>query len=408
METILGKNETREGRGVQIFFASWQNTISMNTLFGNRIMTTFFRCFVFFVAISIIAFQSLTAAELIVDNVARIKGQEQTTISGYGIVSGLSSTGDDPKAYDPTLKAIKRTLEIAGMPHGTERGIGTSRNNALVRITATIPASGARDGTLLDCTVVSIGNAKSLAGGVLSISMLSGPISRGPEIDEPLGMASGSLTIENNASLNVAKIKQGCRLTGNFINPYIESGNITLVIHQQYATSSMSFDLAESINSVFGPDYGEIAKAINMNYVIVKLPTGYYSDPMKFVADLTGVPVVLTRKPLPRVIINERVGFISIGDDVEVLPTVIAHKNIVAEIRPPLPAGVQEINPNQFVDIDTETKYRQFMGEAVTNQKLKALQASLDAVRVPPQDMIEIIKGLQQQGKIVGEVKYID
>lgn len=362
----------------------------------------------------------VSAATLKIEDITRIKGQETTKIRGYGIVSGLNASGDDPKSYGPTARAALRMLELSGLPRGTEKEMGSSRNIALVEVTATIPATGARDGDELDCTVSSFGNAKSLEGGVLSVATLIGPLPQSPEMAEPLAIAAGKIKIENPAAPNVGRIKRGCRLTADFINPYIKDGNMTLVLRPEFADARMAYYVAAAVNAFANRDdptaadlfdsgasgSGDIAKAMNQSYVVVKFPKAYYGDPMKFVADLMAVEITVEQPIRPRVVINERVGTIAIEDAVEVKPTVVTHKNIVAEIRPPVPPGQQEINPQQFVDIDTETKYRQFMGEAVVNQKLKALQASLDAVRIPPQDMIEIIKILERQGAIIGDVIY--
>ena len=50
-----------------------------------------------------------------------------------------------------------------------------AKNVALVMVTATVPAAGARQGDVLECTVSSIGSAKSLDKGVLLTTPLLGP-----------------------------------------------------------------------------------------------------------------------------------------------------------------------------------------------------------------------------------------
>ncbi|MDR0336353.1 MAG: flagellar basal body P-ring protein FlgI [Planctomycetaceae bacterium] len=381
----------------------------------------------------------LFAAPLRIENVTRLKGQEQTTIRGYGIVSGLNGTGDDPKSYDQTARTILRMFELSGMPNSSIKGIGVSKNNALVEVTATIPATGGRDGDLLDCTLVSVGNAKSIENGVLSATMLTSLLPQSPEA-EVLGTAWGKVTIEKINAPNVGKIKRGCRLTGNFINPYVENGNLTLVIKREYSDPRMAIYVTRAINEYWGNDnptttaidsgnrqfrernensaivtvaansryQPPIATAIDAHFVVVRLPKQYFNNPLAFVSQLLNIEITVDDPLPPRVVINERVGIISIDEGVEVKPTVVTHKNIVAEIRPPVPPGEQEENPQQFIDIDTDIKYRQLTGEAATNQKLKALQASLDAVRVTPQDMIEIIKILEQQGALLGDVHYVE
>ena len=382
----------------------------INKLAKGRIFNSPFSILHFpFLFLFLFVVSTVSAATYRVENVCRIKGQERTTIRCYGIVSGLNGTGDDPKAYDHTAHAILSMLQASGLSKGTIKGIGTSRNNALVEVAVTIPESGGRDGDLLDCTVSSIGNAKSLENGVLSVTMLTGPIPTGPENDEVLGMAWGPITIEKEAAKNVGKVVKGCRLTGEFTNPYIKDGMITLVLNREFAGPRMAKDIAIAIND-FGKKNGDgqIARATQQNFVVVTVREQHFANPMQFLADLMDVEITMERQPIPRVVINERAGTISIDEGVEVKPCVVTHPDIVAEIRPPVPMGEQEENPQQFVDIDTEMKYRQFQGEAVVNQKLKALQASLDAVRIPPRAIIDIIKNLQRQGAIIGEVVYVD
>jgi len=358
---------------------------------------------------TILAFGTVDAATYRVENVCRVKGQEQTMIQGYGIVSGLNGTGDDPRAYDHTAHAILSMLSASGLAKGTERGVGTSRNNALVRVTVTIPETGGRDGDLYSCTVAAIGNARSLENGVLAVTALTGPIPTGPENDEVYGLAWGPITIEREAARNVGKIVNGCRLTDDFTNPYIKDGMITLVLNREFAGPRMAKDIAIAIND-FGIKNGDgqIARATQQNFVVVTVREQHFANPMQFLADLMDVEITMERQPIPRVVINERSETITIDEGVEVKPCVVTHREIVAEIRPPVPLGEQEENPQQFVDIDTEIKYRQFQGEAVVNQKLKALQASLDAVRIPPRAFIDIVKNLQRQGAIIGEVVYVE
>ncbi|GHT23584.1 flagellar P-ring protein [Planctomycetales bacterium] len=369
----------------------------------NKIFSCFLFTFLFLFAIT-----HASAAALQIKNVVRIKGQEVTTIRGYGIVSGLNGTGDDLKSYSPAARAILRQLERSGMAGASEKGIGTSRNNALVEVTATIPAEGGRDGDRLDCTVASVGNAKTLEGGSLSVVMLAAPVPF-DEKTQPLGMATGLISIERTNYPNVGRIKNGCRLTADFINPYIKDGNITLVIKKETSDPQMAINVAESINlGLLG--LGDIARAVNSHYVVVRVPRKEYNNPLNFVADVLALELQQhqDRPPVPRVTINERVGAIAIDENVEVKPTLVTYWNIVAEIPPVLQPGEQEQLPRQFIDVDTDTKFRQMNGENVQNMKLKALQASLDAVRVTPRDMIEIIKILQSQNAIVGEVVFVE
>ncbi len=364
-----------------------------------------------------------SAATLKIENVTRIKGQEVTMLRGPGIVTGLNGTGDDMKSFGPTARTMIRMLELSGLPGATLREMGSARNCALVEVTVMIPETGGRDGDRLDCTVSTVGNAKSLEGGNLTASFLTDPFPKNSELAEALGMASGKITLEDDAMPTNGKIKRGCRLTGDFINPYIKDGNVTLVIRQEYSDPRMALYVENAINgsTLFGipptdsrnrstvsSNRPPIAKAINSHFVLVTMPKEYFNEPMKFVAALMELEITVTTPLKPRVVINEKAGIITIDEGVEVTPSLITHRLITAEIRPPVPAGQPEVFPNQFIDIDTETRYAQQQGQVVENQKLRALQASLDALRVPPQDVIDIIKMLERQGAIIGDVIYVD
>ena len=350
------------------------------------------------------------AQTLRVENVARIKGLETTTIRAFGIVSGLNGTGDDPKTCSPTAQAILRQLSRSGMFSGTDAKIlNTTKNNALVEVTVTIPGNGARDGDVFDCTVVSVGNAKSLVGGVLSTTMLSTALQQ-DENSLPLGMANGRVTIEQPASPNVGRIPNGCRLTADFTNPYIQDGLVTLVLHREYIRPNMANKVAEAINN--DPEIGTLsiqpAQATHSHQVVVRVPTIHFNNPMDYLEKILKAEIWEPPVALPKVTINERAGTIAIGENVEVRPTLVTHRNFIAEIPPQLGPGEQEQLPRQFIDLDTNTKFRQMNGEAVTNMKLKALQASLDALKATPQDVINVIKILHAQGAIVGEVVFVD
>ena len=350
------------------------------------------------------------AAQLRVEHFVRVKGQEATEITAYGIVGGLNGTGDDPRNYSPHAIAILRQLERSGMYVGrdltTVRG---ARNSALVRVVVTVPSTGAREGDVLDCVVYSEGSAESLASGILSPTALHTIL---PQDDKSLlqGFAQGKIVIEDAASPRVGRIVGGCRLRADFNNPFIQNGLITLVIKREHARPNIANRIAEAINS--DPDVSMLisnsARAFRQNEVVVRIPQEKFSDPVDFLARILDAEMMDVPRPVPRVTINERARTIAIDQDVEVRPTLITYNGIVADIRPEFADSEQDEFPQQFLDIDTDTRFRQMSGENVNNVKLRALQASLNALQATQQDTIEIIKILEKQGAIIGEVVFVD
>jgi len=99
-----------------------------------------------------------------------VVGARDNQLVGYGVVTGLNGTGDDitvPFAQQ-SLRALMRRLGIQVDPKQARL-----KNVAAVIVTATIPPF-VREGSRLDITVSSMGNAKSLRGGVLVQTPLRG------------------------------------------------------------------------------------------------------------------------------------------------------------------------------------------------------------------------------------------
>ncbi len=127
----------------------------------NRIIRNGLVCCVFLLAC--VGANSVRAQILRIRDICRVKGQEENTLLGRGLVVGLNGTGDsDPS----TLRSLARMMQLMGgqvsldaqrQPDISE--LKNVKNVATVFVTATVPAEGARQGEKLDCTVHAI-NAK--------------------------------------------------------------------------------------------------------------------------------------------------------------------------------------------------------------------------------------------------------
>ena len=94
-----------------------------------------------------------------------------------------------------------------------------------------------------------------------------------------------------------------------------------------------------------------------------------------------------TKGDFRKVVVNERAGVITITGDVEIAPVAIAHRNIVVET-----GGV---GTGSFVALDPADPQ---------NPKLKSLVTSLNAINVPTSDIIEIIKLVNANGALAGDL----
>jgi flagellar P-ring protein precursor FlgI len=325
-------------------------------------------------------------ARTLLKSICRVKGQEENTLQGLGLVVGLNGTGDGGN-FLPAIRSLATAMQLMGNPIGKGGPVElkNTKNIALVTVTATVPAAGGRQGDRIDCVVSSIGAAKSLEGGRLFMTPLQGPQVNNPRI---FAFAEGPIQLDSNQLTRTGRVHQGCRLEEDFFNPFIKDNKITLVLEPSHADFQIAQDIAELINSQLRIQngYEVLARAINQVNIEVAVPQQYATDPVLFVSQVLSLPI-LEPQTAATVVINERTGSIVISGDVEISPVVVTHKNLVIE------AGTG--NPvDRFVGVDA--------GNRATS--LKALIEALNAVKLPTEDMIEVIKGLEKNGKLHGRL----
>ena len=337
-------------------------------------------------------------ARTLIKHIARLKGQEEITIQGMGLVIGLNGSGDGP-AYAPTLRSLAAMLAKMNTPLGPDgaRELKDAKNVALVMVTATVPASGARQGDLIECTVSSIGAAKTLEHGYLVTTALLSPQVGNDRI---YGIAQGPLQLDNPRAKTVARIRQGCRLEADFFNNFIKDNKITLVLNKSHADFEVAQEMASMINNQLSnylyDTRGEggstsrerkpIARALDQVNIEVQIPEQYYDDPVDFVSQVMSIQMIEPQTG-GRVIINERAGSIVISGEVEIGAVAVTHNNLVIETPGVPPTG------SQFVGVETAPKQ---------TAKLKNLLEALKGLQVPAADQITIIKGIERDGKLHG------
>lgn len=334
--------------------------------------------------------------EIRLKSVCRVKGQEENTLHGMGLVVGLKGTGDGGN-FLPEIRSLATMLQLMGNPiKGGAAELKDVKNVALVSISATIPAAGARQGDKLDCQVMSIGAAKSLEGGRLFMTPLIGP--HDPEVSNPrvYAFAQGAVVIDNPKTPTTGSIHGGCRLEEDFFNVYqTKDGRINLVLDKNHADFELAWDIADRINneSPIRGDESVLARALDQVNIEVTIPHSYRSDPVSFLALILNMPISEPTSAAT-VFINESTGAIIIGEEVEVGPVVVSHKNLVIETAANLPA-------QRFFGVAPGKSEEEYPTQAM---KLKSLAEALNAVKVPNEDVIDIIKGLDRTGKLHGRL----
>jgi flagellar P-ring protein precursor FlgI len=348
--------------------------------------------FIFITAALLSLLPSLARAEIKLSDVCRVKGQEENTLHGMGLVVGLKGTGDgDSKA---TMRALARYMELMGHRVGNDpRGqmmldeLKGVKNVALVFLTVTVPAGGAQQGDLLDCKVSAL-SAKSVEGGYLMLTELHGPV---PGDKIVYGIAKGQISIDDIVKPQTGTIAGGCQVEQKFQNEFVKDGKLLLVMNKDHATFQMSTLVEQSVNRE--PDFrvgtsGEgIAKALDQVRVQVQIPPTYADNPALFASVLMDTRVGRPQTDTT-VIINERKLAVIVGADVEIGPVAVMHKNRLIQV------GGEQLN--QFVEVNP--------GAETQKPKLSALVDALNTLKVPAEDVIDIIKMLKHKRALYGEL----
>jgi len=335
--------------------------------------------------------------------ICRVKGQEGNTLQGLGLVVGLRGTGDGDAA--PTARALARMMQLMGGQVALDsvgslnlKDVKDAKNVAAVFVTVKIPPTGAQQGDQLDVTVNAI-SAKSLDGGYLMQTTMLGPRTDDGQV---YALAQGPLSVPPDGLPTTARVQGGCKMESSINAEFHKDGKLTLILDRDFADFDTAQRIEDEINNLseltlgdssnFSPTSSQRrvrATAIDPLHVEVMIPELYQSNPIKFVSFLLNIKVQLQNRS-SRVVINERDGIVVIGEEVEIAPVLVTHRNLRIE------AGGK--NAESLVPIGQQ--------QPAGNVKLKSLADALNALDVSTDDLIAIIKTLKRKGDLYGEVVF--
>ncbi|WP_425400522.1 flagellar basal body P-ring protein FlgI [Aeoliella sp.] len=363
------------------------------------------RTLLLFVSVLSLSFATTSMAETELRNICRLKGQEENMLTGLGLVVGLNGTGE---AGDrATMEAIARVMELLGSPVDSASGYLDDRainelkkikNASLVIVRATVPATGARRGEKLDCTVSAL-NGKSLYGGQLAFAALQGP---NPKDGQVFALCSGSIHVENVDVPTVGFVHNGCQMEEDVRTPFYLERNgakyITLVLDRNHASFHTAANIATRIREDYSGYYtsnaelaatndgydDQFVRAIDATNIEVRVPETYLSQPVQFAYELLEKKIS-EEDAEARVVINKRTGTVVISGDVRIGDVVVVHNNIVVE------AG-------------TAVEFTQLVDSNSVNPSLQRLVTQLNMLKVSEEDVIEIIQRIAVAGKLHGKL----
>jgi len=283
------------------------------------------------------------------------------------------------------------------------------KNVAAVLVTAQLPAF-ARPGQLIDVSVASLGNAKSLKGGTLIATPLKGAdgaiyaVAQGNLVVAGAGAAAGGSKVQVN-HLSAGRIPAGAQVERSVPTPLQQGPTVTLGL--QSTDFQTARQVAQAINGHFGEGR---AQALDGRTVQVNAPLEPNAR-VNFLAELEELPLQAS-VPSARVVINSRTGSIVMNQAVSLGACAIAHGNLSISITN-TPSVSQ---PNALAQGQTtvtnkaDIQIRQEPGmliELPAAAQLSDVVRALNALGASPQDLLAILQAIKAAGALNAELEVI-
>jgi flagellar P-ring protein FlgI len=340
-----------------------------------------------------------------VKDLTLVEGGRDNQLVGYGLVVGLAGDGDSNAIA--TLRAVANVLQRYGLSvSATDL---KAKNTAAVMITADI-GPFLKPGSRIDVNVASMGDAKTLQGGVLLQTPLvggdgqvyavaQGPVAIGGFLVGQGG--AGGATVQKNHP-TVGNLTNGAIVEREIPAVFVHDNTVRLLLHNPDFTSASR--MADAINT----QWPASAMPLDAATVTVTLPPTYRGRDVAFIADLGQVES--SPDTLARVIINERTGTIVATSTVKISQVAISHGSLTIAITQNI--GVSQPNAfsagGQTTSVpSTQTNTTEGKGGfTVINEQptIERLAAALNALGVSSREMMAIFQALKRSGALQAEL----
>ena len=349
----------------------------------------------------------LPAAADQLKDLVQVEGARDNQLIGYGLVAGLSGTGDQTTQVPYSVQAIRNMLRQMGLTLDPNAFVQPTAV-AAVMVTADLPTF-MQIGQKLDVTVSALGNAKSLRGGVLLMTELKGADG------QVYAVAQGSLLVSvfeasgqaASATVNiptVAHIPRGATVEKSAKASFAADDSVLLDL------DSRSFGNAARIADAINARLGHVATATGPGQVVVKGPGGAAMR-VKFVADLLEIPVI-PETPNAEVVIDAQSGTVVMGQDVRIGPAAVAYGLLSVtvtespQVSQPAPFGQGRTVVTPQTQVQASEKQAKVV-ELHNAPRVSDIVRNLNAIGATSSDLMAILQALQQAGSLHARIKVL-
>lgn len=352
------------------------------------------------------ASDALPPGRVRVRDIASVEGVRENALVGYGIVVGLNGTGDRRQTVF-TTQTLANVLQKMGVQIAP--GAVRVNNIASVFVTAVLPPF-AHPGTRLDVTISSIGDAKSLEGGLLMYTPLFGgdgqayATAQGPLV---LGgfSAGGAGNSKQVNHPTVARISSGGIVERDQAIDLARLPRLSLILREADFTAAR--DVAQAINEEFR---SQVASPVDGRRIDLDVELLGRSSLTKVMARIEALTVRV--EPKAKVVVNERTGTVVMGRDVRLDPVSIVHGSLTIEIATayeisqpsPMGQGDTVIVPKQTLRTRENPVRRLELREGAS---VEQLIDGLQTIGATARDVVAILQAIKAAGALQAELEVI-
>ena len=366
--------------------------------------STIIVCMLFFIA-AFLLFMAGMADAARIKEMGYINGARTNQLIGYGLVTGLAGTGDKSNTIftNQSLANMLETMGIRVDPKTTK-----VNNVAAVIVTCNLPPF-ARIGSKVDVTIASIGDSKSIEGGVLVTTPLKGvdgavyAVAQGPIVVGGFLASGQGASVQKNHP-TTGRIANGATIEREVISEEYKGDEIMIALKMPDFTNARR--VADRINEIFrGSAHAKDAGTIN-----VRIPGEMRSNPVQFLSIVESLDVKTDMQA--KIVVDEKTGTVVIGENVRVSTVVISHGNISVQVKED--ARVSQPMPfaqgQTVVTPDTQIKVREDRGKFYLLEagiSIRELVNALNATGISTRDVITILQTIKASGALHAELEVI-
>lgn len=336
-----------------------------------------------------------------------VVGVRDNVLVGYGLVVGLAGTGDSERLLftQQSLAGMLGRLGIRIDPKDVR-----ARNVAAVMVTARLPPF-VRPGTRIDVAVGSLGNARSIAGGILLATPLSAgdgrvyAVAEGPVQVGGFEAGSGANYLRHNTPTS-GRIA-GAAIVERAVETKLPAGPMMLALRRPDLTTASR--IAAAANAKLGAG---VAKALDAAGVELTPPEARKDDLVGFLSEIEALDVEADVRA--RVVVSERTGTLVAGEGVRIRPVAIAHGGLQVSVRTqplvsqPAPFSRQGTTVTAR---EQDVRAEQLPGAAVAlpaTATVQDLAKALNTIGAAPRDLIAILEAMKAAGALEAELEVLE